>query len=233
MSEPDHRAWEEELAAYALGALVAAEREAVEAHLAGCERCRSDLRWIEAATEVLPASVEPRKPPARLRRRLLAAVRADARAAKTPAASAGWWPASVARAVRPGLALVAVAVLVLGGVVGYVTGGSGSPNETTLTAQATGAAPSGAEAKIVRGGDSGTLRTTGLPQPAGGDVYQVWIRKGASISSSTVFVVNRTGEGVAAIPAGLESGDEVMVTREPRGGSDLPTTVPLLRAPLS
>ena len=232
MSAPDHRAWEEELAAYALGALVASEREAVEVHLAVCERCRGDLRWIAAATEVLPASVAPREPPARLRRRLFAAVRADARAAaETPAAS-GWRPAA-ARLLRPGLAFAAAAVLVVGGVVGYLAGDSDGVDETTLTAQATGAAPSGAEATIVRTGDSGTLRTTGLPQPAGGEVYEVWIREGESVSPSTIFVVDRQGEGVAAIPAGLDGGDEIMVTREPRGGSDLPTTPPLLRAPIS
>ena len=232
MSAPDHRAWEEELAAYALGALVASEQEAVEAHLAVCERCRGDLRWIAAATEVLPASVAPRDPPARLRRRLFAAVRADARGSADTRAASGWRPAA-ARVLRPGLAFAAAAVLVVGGVVGYVAGGSDGVDETTLTARATGAAPSGAEATVVRTGDSGTLRTIGLPQPVGGQVYEIWIRDGASVSPSTIFVVDRKGEGVAAIPAGLDDGDEVMVTMEPRGGSDAPTTPPLLRAPLS
>lgn len=232
MSAADHRAWEEELAAYVLGALDPAEREAVESHVAGCERCRSDLRWIGAAIEVLPASVEPHEPPARLRRRLLAAVRAEARAADGTARVPGRWRDAVARTLRPGLAYVAAGVLVVGGAVGYVAGQSGGVDETTVTARATTSAPAGAEATVVRGGDAGTLRTTGLPQPAAGGVYQVWIRDGDVIEPSTTFVVDRTGAGVAAIPAGLESGDEVMVTREPRGGSDAPTTSPLLRAPL-
>ena len=138
----------------------------------------------------------------------------------------------MARTLRPGLAYVAAGVLVVGGAVGYVAGQSGGVDETTVTARATTSAPAGAEATVVRGGDAGTLRTTGLPQPAAGGVYQVWIRDGDVIEPSTTFVVDRTGAGVAAIPAGLESGDEVMVTREPRGGSDAPTTAPLLRAPL-
>ena len=231
MSAADHRAWEEELAAYVLGALDPAEREAVERHIAGCERCRGDLRWIGAAVEVLPASVEPHQPPARLRRRLLAAVRAEARAADGSATVLGGWRDAVARTLRPGLASAAVAVLVVGGAIGYVAGQSGGVDETTVTARATEAAPRGAEATVVRDGDAGTLRTTGLPQPGAG-VYQVWIRDGDAIEPSTTFVVDRTGVGVAAIPAGLAGGDEVMVTREPRGGSDAPTTAPLLRAPL-
>ena len=233
MSAADHRAWEEELAVYALGALGADEQAAVEAHLDGCGRCRGDLRWIAAAMEVLPASVEPREPPARLRRQLFAAVRADApTSTEAGSASPPWWRRSPARALRPGLAFAAVAAIVVGGVFGYLAGDSGRVDETTFTARATGAAPSGAEATIVRDGDDGTLHTTGLPQPAGGAVYQVWIRDGAEISPSTVFVVDRRGEGVAALPAGLEGGDEVMVTREPSGGSDSPTSAPLLRAPL-
>ena len=123
-------------------------------------------------------------------------------------------------------------MLVVGGVIGYLSGQSGGVDETTVTARATAPAPAGAAATVVRDGDSGTLRTTGLPQPKAGGVYQVWIRRGETIEPLTVFVVDRTGAGVAAIPAGLESGDEVMVTREPRGGSDAPTTAPLLRAPL-
>jgi len=238
VSAADHRAWEEELAAYVLGALDAAERAAIEAHIDGCERCRADLRWIGAATEALPASVEPREPPARLRRRLLATVRAEARAAAGDAGSAAAPTRRrdfLAPVRRPAVALAAVAVLATGVVAGYLAGGSGDPegvDAVTLTARATDAAPAGAAATIVADGDAGTLRTDGLPDPPGGAVYQVWIRDGERIAPSTVFVVDRDGAGVAAIPAGLEGGDEVMVTREPRGGSDAPTSAPLLRASL-
>ena len=220
------------MAAYALGALDEGERDAAEAHIAECGRCREDLRWIQAATEVLPATVSPRDPPARLRRRLLAAVHAEARAEDAPAAGDAR-RRFVPAVARPVLAGIAAVLLVAAGVAGYVAGDSGGVDETTLTARATGAAPSAAAASLVRAGDSGTLRTSGLPQPGGGGVYQVWIRESGMIMPSTVFVVDRTGAGVAAIPAGLDEGDEVMVTREPSGGSDQPTTPPLLRAPLS
>jgi anti-sigma factor RsiW len=232
VSGADHRTWEEELAAYVLGALDADEREAIEAHIAGCERCRGDLRWIGAAVEVLPASVEPREPPARLRRRLFATVRDEARPGGAMAAGSAERRRLLPPVLRPGLALVAVTVLIAAGVAGFLVGGSGGVDETTLTARATEAAPAGAAATIAREGDAGTLRTTGLRQPAAGGVYQVWIRDGERIAPSTVFAVDRNGEGVAAIPAGLDGGDEVMVTREPRGGSDAPTTEPLLSARL-
>lgn len=232
MSAAEHRAWEEEIAAYVLGALLPGERAAVEAHIEGCERCRGDLRWIGAAVETLPAAVVPREPSPGLRRRLFAAARAEGDGAD-PAPASGAWREAIARLLRPAPALAAVALLVLGVAVGYLAGGSGGDGETTVTATATAQAPAGATATVSRDGDAGTLRTSGLPQPRGDGVYQVWIRDGETITPSTVFVVDRTGAGVAAIPAGLEGGDEVMVTREPRGGSDAPTTAPLLSARLN
>jgi hypothetical protein len=44
--------------------------------------------------------------------------------------------------------------------------------------------------------------------------------------------VRKDGSGAAAIPAGLEDVQVVMVSDEPEGGSRRPTTQPLLRAKL-
>ena len=41
-----------------------AEKLEVERHLAGCEECREYLLWLDPAVDLLPASVEPRTPPA-------------------------------------------------------------------------------------------------------------------------------------------------------------------------
>ena len=73
--------YEDELAAWVLGALEREEAEAFERHLARCERCRTDLNWLRPAVDTLPASVTQIAPPPRLRG-LLAAVRTEARRAK-------------------------------------------------------------------------------------------------------------------------------------------------------
>ena len=225
----DHdRRWRDEVAAYALDALADDDLSAFEQHLAGCERCRADLSSLRVAVETLPASVEPRRPPRRLRRRLLAEVRGDARReprGADPRASGARW--------RPALALTAVAALLVGGLIGYVGGGSGDEQgQIVVAARATAEAPPLAAATVSYTGDTAVLETSGLPPAGAGNVYQAWIRTGEEIAPSSVFVIDRAGNGVAAIPQGISGADELMVTREPSGGSESPTPPLLLRASL-
>lgn len=229
MSAPDHRRWEDDLAAWMLGALEETEAEAFERHLAGCERCRADLNWLRPAVDTLPASVTQLAPPPRLRGRLLGIVRSEARREAAPQRSRRWfgWLALP----RPAVAGLAATALVAAGVAGYVLRGDG-PQETTIQASASRQAPR-ASAELVVEGDSGTLQARGMPKLARDQVFQAWIRDEgeAALKPSTLFVPAGGGTATATIP-GLEDAAQVMVTREPRGGSTRPTTRPLLRATL-
>ena len=60
------------LAAYALGALDADEISALEAHLAGCQDCQSELADYRSVASGLLQSVLPQEPPDGLRRQLIA-----------------------------------------------------------------------------------------------------------------------------------------------------------------
>ena len=86
--ETDHERWRDDLAAYLLGALEPGESADLERHVAGCEECRTELRWLGPAIQALPEAVERVEPPPELRARVLAEVRADA-AAGSAAAVAG------------------------------------------------------------------------------------------------------------------------------------------------
>ncbi|HET9676638.1 MAG TPA: zf-HC2 domain-containing protein, partial [Solirubrobacterales bacterium] len=88
MSAEDHTRWSEDLAAYMLGALEPGEAAGFERHLAGCERCREEMRWFEPALQTLPESVARQEPPPRLRESLMAEVRGDVRPA--PRRSRRW-----------------------------------------------------------------------------------------------------------------------------------------------
>lgn len=223
---PDHDRWRDEVAAYALDALPDAERSALESHLDGCDECRAYLRWLRPAESAVGASVEQLKPPRRLRRALLANARKADREAPLPARGRPRWLA------RPAVATVLAVTIAAAIVGGYVLRGPG-PSAETVRAEATPAAPPGLEAQLVREGDSGTLELSGLPLPRRGRVYEAWVRRGEEISPSTVFVPDRTGAAAVALPNQLANADEVMVTREPAGGSEAPTTAPMLRVPFT
>jgi anti-sigma factor RsiW len=228
MSALDHRRWEDDLAASMLGALEETEAETFERHLASCERCRTDLNWLRPAVDTLPASVTQLGPPPRLRGRLLGIVRSEARREAAPRRSRLRWLAIP----RPALAALATTALVAAGIAGYVLRGDDS-QQTTIQASASREAPR-ASAELVVEGDSGTLRARGMPKLARDQVFQAWIRDEGEprLKPSTVFVPARGGTATATIP-GLDDAAQVMVTREPRGGSTRPTTAPLLRATLS
>lgn len=61
------------LGAYALDAVGQAEREQVEAHLAGCVACRRELARLREAADMLPS---PSRPPDDLWKRIVAEVQA-------------------------------------------------------------------------------------------------------------------------------------------------------------
>lgn len=229
MSPRDHTQWEDELAAWSLGALERGEARRFERHLARCERCRTDLRWLRPAIDTLPASVTQVAPPPRLRGRLLGIARSEARRAAAQEGRRRWrsWLAMP----RPAVAALGATAVVAAGLGGYAL--RGGDDGSTLQVQASREAR-GASAELVVEGDTGTLRARGLPRLDRDEVFQAWVREGkdAEVRPSTVFVPGQGGAATATIP-GIENADQVMVTREPRPGSTRPTTEALLRAKLS
>jgi anti-sigma factor RsiW len=235
VSDPAHDRLRDDLAAYVLGALEPAEAAEVERHLAGCEACRDRLRWLQPAVDLLPAAVEQRSPPERLRERLLDTVRAEAGAESPRPAPARepWWGGLRGLALRPATALAAAVLLVAGVGVGYLVRGSGSdePEPTLVEARPLSGA-TGVSATLEREGDLATLHVHELPPIGPHEVYEVWIGRGGMVEPSSTFVLRADGTAVAAVPGSLEHADSVLVTREPRPGSPQPTTDPLLEVPL-
>ncbi|MEP6818012.1 MAG: anti-sigma factor [bacterium] len=76
-----HENHKELLAASALTALDAADARVLSAHLESCSECRSEMSNWEETAALLALDAEPLEPSVRLRERILAGVRAEARAA--------------------------------------------------------------------------------------------------------------------------------------------------------
>jgi anti-sigma-K factor RskA len=229
MESGDHRHHEEQLAAYLLGALDDDEARSFRSHLETCERCQADARWLQPAVEVLPTSVPQLEPPPELKARLLDTVRGEAAAAERAARPRRAPRRRWALSLRPAVALGA-AGLIAAGIGGYLIGDDSGTRTTTVTASSP--REPGARLTVARRGDSAVVRVARLPVQKRGHVYQLWVRDGQRIDASSLFVVRRDGSGAAAIPAGLEGAEEVMVTMEPEGGSTTPSMEPLLRVKL-
>jgi anti-sigma-K factor RskA len=222
MSERNHESKRDELASYLLGALDPGEAATLEQHLAGCEECRAELDWLRPAALILPETVERMEPPPGLRARIIDEVEADA-GAKRARVRAGWTLRSPLLRPAVGLALLA---LLVAAIAGYAIRDSGSGGGVTTTVVA-GKAP-GVTAKMVREGDSGTLRLANVHQLPSDEVLQAWVQRGKRIESAkALFVPNRDGTATAVIDD-MQGVNTVMVTAEPSGGSDYPTSEPIV-----
>lgn len=215
MTDTDHKRWSEDLAAYMLGALEPEEAATLERHLDGCERCREEMRWLEPAVHSLPESVERQEPPKQLRQSLMAEVRNDARPEERPARvrSRRWF-------LKPAVGFAVVALLVAG-VVGYEVGkddSGGGEAASTVVRQV-----NGMTVKMIQEGDGGKLELAGVPQPPEGKVFEAWVERDGEVEAVPALIVpDRHGHAETTI-ADMSGVKTVMVTVEPRGGSETPT----------
>ena len=229
-----HAARRDDLAAYALGALDPVEAEAIERHVDECRECREYLLWLDPAVSVLPASVEQRPAPARLKRALMAEVEADLKAARRvererERADRGFWGSFW----RPVTAVAACLVLIAGVVVGYALRGEDEPESALIAAEPIGPGSAAMAATLERTGERGVLHVEELPSLPANRVYQAWIGRDGEIEPSTTFVVPDDGSTEVAIEGSLDGASGLFITREPQGGSETPTRPILMEAPLA
>ncbi|HEX5713679.1 MAG TPA: anti-sigma factor [Solirubrobacterales bacterium] len=244
MNETNHNGWQEDVAAYMLGALEPERAAELERHLDDCERCRAEVRWLMPALNALPQSVERQQAPPQLRERLMAEVCAEAAPAESERAGAGgllqragaWLRGlgSGPMGLRPVAGIVA-AVLVVAAVAGYaIEGGIGGGDEGGSTETVVSGKPPGVTAKMVTkdGGESGTLHLANVQQLHDERVLQAWVQREGEVEPvRALFVPDDEGHASTAI-ADMEGVEVVMVTTEPRGGSEAPTSSPIVTMPI-
>jgi anti-sigma-K factor RskA len=229
MNDCEHRM---DAAAYVLGALDDAER--YREHLASCASCRAEVAALQPVVDILGETVEPRIAPRALQQRIMSSVRSEAELlhaagarADEPPPARGWrmfarplWLPVAGAALAAGVAVAIV--LALGS-------GSGSPvrsHQAVLTASA-----AGARVVLVERGSRGELVVRGMRQPPAGQIFEVWLKRGAGgapQATDALFGVTHTGDATVNIPGGLHGVTEILVTHEPVGGSLHPTSAPLL-----
>jgi anti-sigma-K factor RskA len=217
--------------AYAVDALSAEEAALFRAHLEECAVCRQEVQELREAASLMGAS-EASDPPVALKRRVLAEVdRTPQQPPKVTAIGAR------RRRFAPKLVAAAAAVVLVGGVAVGI-GQLGGDDEAPLAAPVSQVfeAPDRRLAEVET--DRGTVRVA--TSPARGEmavdardleplddehVYQIWSVAGAQPSSVGLLDDEVNG---ASMPM-PDPGTEVAITIEPAGGSEQPTTDPLVQ----
>jgi anti-sigma-K factor RskA len=229
----EHRECAESLGAYVLGALPEAESECMERHIGTCHECRTELEWLRAAADALPASVTPVEPPPELKARVMAIVQAEAdllqaagavadrppRTRRTPwkdwLTGASWRPMAALGAAAAVAALVVV-----------LAAGSGTGTRTIRAETAGPAAAGSAAASLTVTGTQASLTVSRLPAPAANSVDELWVKRGSAPPRPAGTFVLRSGR--VALQRPVRPGDVVLVTQEPGRGTQAPTGTPFL-----
>jgi anti-sigma-K factor RskA len=204
-----------ELAALrAIDALEAEEAALIDRHMLECTECQKEFARSRAAGTALALSASA-PPPASLRDRVLNS-------------------AVKIRRIRPWYRQATVQAAAAAAVVLIAVGSWVATHRTTEQLFAAKCAPSGLDCgAVVASGGVLRLQAHGLHALPAGKVYQAWIihPKQNPIPEPT-FTVSNSGEGSVEMPGTPAKGDVVAVTIEPDGGSQAPSTKPVLIAAL-
>lgn len=218
------------IAAYAMGAIPEDEVPAIRAHILSCEICFAEAESYTEALGALATSVEPVPLPKGFAERVLKEARGEspAPAAKEAARGRTW-----RRFLVPGLAVLAVISLVATSLalIGslerqdeyerVVASLVRDPNALELRG------PGGAEGVLASTEEGSVLVTVDLGEAPRGRDYQLWLIEDGVPTPSETFDV--TGS-VVVIETKLDAGsfEGAAITVEPEGGSEQPTTDPVL-----
>jgi anti-sigma-K factor RskA len=217
-------------ASYSVGALTAAERRELEQELRRSPRLAAEVSEFSETAAMLGLAVEPVAPDAALRDRLLGAVESTPQESKVVR---GPWFARPAAVLLGAAAAVIIAV---GGTVVAID----LTREPSAIEQITAAADYERVVHEMEGGASVTavwsaslaraaLIVEEMDAAPSGHVYQAWLIDGEGHAAPDV-VFNPDGDGPVSLSlvGAMHAGDAIGITIEPTGGSDEPTTPPIL-----
>jgi anti-sigma-K factor RskA len=224
--------------AYVLDAVSSDERAVFERHLEDCDACRQEVAELRETATRLGAAVAV-SPPPQLKASVMHRIREVRQ--EPPVApvvplrrSASPW------ALRLSTAAAAV-LLVVSAVLGVLLV-KAQPGDQQTDAQAAAIADivRAGDAQILHQGDAATGRMTALmsakanrmlllskdlPAAPDGHDYQAWTI-GDKITSAGL--ITPEGGDVTLDITGIDAADQVGITIEPAGGSDQPTTNPIM-----
>ena len=238
MNPMDHERFDELKDAYVLGALPEEERRELEEYLAAHPERQGEIDELGTTAGLLALSPQEQNPPPRLRRNIMSVVEVEA---QHPAAGPRTWFAGIREflSVRD-LALGAAALLVVGlfswnmvlqgevqDLQGQAENRQDPPVSRMVELEGSGAAQRVQAEVMILEEDRAVLMVENMPPAPENRTYQVWVLVGDDPRPSALFEPRE--EPVAAVvEAPLDEADAIAVTVEPEGGSQQPTTDPML-----
>ena len=238
MSPMDYERFDELKDAYVLGALPEEERRELEEYLAAHPERQGEIDELRTVAGLLALSPQEQNPPPRLRRNIMSVVEVEA---QHPAAGPRTWFAGIREflSVRD-LALGAAALLVVGlfswnmvlqgevqDLQGQAENRQDPPVSRMVELEGSGAAQRVQAEVMILEEDRAVLMVENMPPAPENRTYQVWVLVGDDPRPSALFEPRE--EPVAAVvEAPLDEADAIAVTVEPEGGSQQPTTDPML-----
>jgi anti-sigma-K factor RskA len=230
--KPNEDSCAQDAAPYVLGALTESEHAAFVIHMQSCVVCREEVAALQGVVAVLPSAVPQMEAPSDLKRRVMATVKSDAvlREVEPAAGLRGRGFAMPRLAWRPVLgSLAGAAAAAVIAVVALTSGGSTSTK--VIRAQVT--VPRASVSVRVSGGHA-ELNVADMPQTAPNHVYEVWVKRaGNPQPTDALFTVSTAGDATVGVPGSVKGVKEILVTSEPTGGSQVPTSNPVIVAHLS
>jgi anti-sigma factor RsiW len=210
-------------ALYALDVLTDEERASFERHLQECERCRTELAGLRDAAGSLAFAVEGPAPPPELRNRILDAARAEGQNV-VPLRPRRSFAVSVAAAIAVAASAAAVA---LGVWAASLHRSLSHERETVSVLSDTRARHvplRGARGQLVVTPSGEAVLTVDLPKLPKGKTYEAWVAD-PNVRPAGIFSGRTTKLRVRVRP-----GAQVLVSVERAGGTDAPTTTPIVSA---
>jgi anti-sigma-K factor RskA len=255
MSEMNNEIFEDLKDAYVLDALTEEERRDFEEYLAAHPERQAEIDELGAVAGLMAFAPHEQEPPPELRRRVMEVVEAEA--APRRASRESTFARFVQYVGGRGLALGAAALLVVGllswnvllqgqveDLEGQVQSAQGQVDDLqaqvrdaeaqqTQTIRLSGTwAQQGADAEVASISDERIILVAdNLPSVPAGQTCQIWVIKGDVPESSGLFQPG-VQETAAPITTPIKKGDTIAVTVEPAGGSEQPTSDPVLSAEL-
>ena len=207
---------DELISGYALHGLDAADERLVLEHVQTCERCRVQLREMEAVAAALAFAAPQAEPPPELRDRLLEAIGPEVvpsapSAPPQPHARWSWWPRVSAVAVPVlGLAVIALAVWNIS-LRGDVNNG-----------EVRSVAPIADVGNVVSFSGGQATVVGGLKPAPAGHTYEAWvIPKGEAVPQAAGTFAGGNDMSFT-LTRNASAGDTIVITLEPGTGGSAP-----------